>query len=148
MRKTFVKMLTLFQMRLYSNEFIHSLGNAEFKETMDSFMPENKVVFLDVREDEEVNALSLPNFNIHGVKLRKVRIPILDLIELQIEELKQYKDTHQILCYCRNGNKSLTATRILNLHGFNALNLKGGLRLLGNVTELWKIGKSYFLSHF
>ena len=143
MKKSFNKFIFSSNMRYFSNDLTYSVSNVEFKELMDNFDPDNNVVFLDVREDEDISGVYLPAYNTSGVKLRNVRVPILDLVELQIGELEQYKDTHQILCYCRNGNKSVAATRILNLHGYNAINLKGGLRLLKQWTELWTQGKNF-----
>jgi len=42
------------------------------------------------------------------------------------DELLKYKDK-EIICYCRSGNRSLTAAAKLKKKGFNSANLKGGI---------------------
>eukprot|EP00345_Euplotes_harpa_P000961 CAMPEP_0168317840 /NCGR_PEP_ID=MMETSP0213-20121227/124_1 /TAXON_ID=151035 /ORGANISM="Euplotes harpa, Strain FSP1.4" /LENGTH=145 /DNA_ID=CAMNT_0008318795 /DNA_START=36 /DNA_END=473 /DNA_ORIENTATION=+ len=139
-RKTPSKQIFTSAVRCYTNELDCAVSSSEFKELVDNFEPEQDIVFLDVREDEDTTDGFLPTYNSNGVKLRNIRIPILDLIEMQIHELEQYKDTHQIFVYCRGGNKSVAATRILDLHGYNTVNLKGGISKLKKVMDLWKQG--------
>ena len=43
-----------------------------------------------------------------------------------MEELIDYQDK-KIIVYCRSGNRSGTATKILNQNGFNAFNMIGGM---------------------
>ena len=52
-------------------------------------------------------------------------IPVQE-IEKRIGELEQYRDK-KIIVYCRSGNRSGTATKILNENGFDAYNLIGGM---------------------
>ena len=125
----------------HGNDLTYTITSDEFKEIIDNYHPGDKVIFLDVREDEDCADGFLPVYNEEGVKLDNFRIPILDLIEMQLQAIEPYKDTHEILCYCRSGNKSVTATRLLNLHGFNALNVKGGMKNIKKVMDLWKQGK-------
>ena len=40
--------------------------------------------------------------------------------------LEDYRDK-KIIVYCRSGNRSGTATKILNENGFDAVNLIGGM---------------------
>jgi len=40
--------------------------------------------------------------------------------------LKQDKHT-KIIVYCRSGNRSVTASRILEANGFTPVNVKGGI---------------------
>ena len=40
------------------------------------------------------------------------------------------KKKHKIIVYCRSGNRSITASRILEKHGFTPLNVKGGILAL------------------
>jgi rhodanese-related sulfurtransferase len=54
-----------------------------------------------------------------------MHIPLYDL-KNRAEELRKFKDK-EIICYCRSGNRSLTAAGMLNKRGFNAANLKGGI---------------------
>ena len=74
-----------------------------------------KVLVLDVRTSQE-NAQA----RIKGSLL----IPVQEL-ESRIEEVPKGKP---ILVYCRAGNRSLVASRILEKHGFkDVLNLKEGI---------------------
>ena len=43
-----------------------------------------------------------------------------------IQEIDQYRGKN-IIVYCRSGNRSRTAAKILNTNGFNAYNLVGGM---------------------
>lgn len=74
------------------------------------------ILLLDVRTDNERKAR-----NIKG----SLHIP-LNQLNKRAEELKKYKDK-EIVCYCRSGNRSLTAALLLQKHGFNAANLSGGI---------------------
>lgn len=44
----------------------------------------------------------------------------------RLKELEKYKNI-KIIVYCRSGNRSEIATKILNKNGFYAVNLKGGI---------------------
>ena len=147
-KKSIAKQITFKSFRTYANNLTSTVTSEEFKEIMENFEPEKKVVFLDVREDEELEGTFLPSYNSSGIKLRLVRIPILDLVELQLNALEEFKDSHQIIWFCRGGNKSVAATRILKLHGYNAINLKGGIRLLSKVVQMWKHGKQSFRHYY
>ena len=72
--------------------------------------------FLDVRTLKEHNTKSIPN---------TVCIPV-QKIEQRMEEIAQYKDK-KIIVYCRSGNRSEMATKILNQNGFDAYNMLGGM---------------------
>ena len=78
------------------------------------------VVFLDVRTVDEWNSST-------GHLIDAILIPYQDLRE-QITKLNTYRD-RLIIVYCRSGNRSGMATRILLDSGFNALNLAGGIRV-------------------
>ena len=43
-----------------------------------------------------------------------------------MDELNDYREK-KIIVYCRSGNRSGIATRILSENGFNALNMIGGM---------------------
>jgi len=73
-------------------------------------------VFVDVRTIKEHLAKAIPNTPV---------IPIQEF-ESRIDELKKYKDKI-IVVYCRSGNRSKTGTNILIKHGYNAVNLAGGM---------------------
>ena len=82
-------------------------------------------VFVDVRTVKEHQAKAIPDTPV---------IPVQEL-ESRIDELKKYKDK-KIVVYCRSGNRSRTGTDILIKHGFDAVNLLGGmLQWKGPVTS-------------
>ena len=72
--------------------------------------------FLDVRSLKEHKTVSIPNTDC---------IPLQE-IDQRIEELDKYRNK-KIIVYCRSGNRSGTATDILNRNGFNAYNMIGGI---------------------
>ena len=76
----------------------------------------NEYYFLDVRTNREHIVKSIPDTEC---------IPVQE-IQKRIEELKKYK-SKKIIVYCRSGNRSRTATEILNENGYNAFNLIGGM---------------------
>ena len=76
----------------------------------------SNVVFLDVRTVEEHRAKAIP-----GSQL----IPVQEL-ESRVNELQPVKDK-KIVVYCRSGNRSGKAANILQKHGFNVVNLSGGM---------------------
>jgi rhodanese-related sulfurtransferase len=74
------------------------------------------IVFLDVRSKQERNTGFIKG-SIH-LSLHELRF--------KIKELEKYKGK-EIICYCRNGNRSLAAATILKKHGFSVANLRGGI---------------------
>jgi rhodanese-related sulfurtransferase len=76
----------------------------------------NNTILLDVRTGPERKK---------GYINGSVHIPLNQLRSRQ-EELTKFKNK-EIVCYCRNGNRSLNAAVFLQKHGFNASNLKGGI---------------------
>lgn len=88
-----------------------TLNAQEAKARIDSEQP---LIILDVRQPDEYQA-----GHIAGAKL----IPLNELPQ-RMNELP--KDT-EILCVCRSGARSGTASSQLNRAGFNALNLQGGM---------------------
>ena len=52
-------------------------------------------------------------------------IPVQEISE-RLSELEEQK-AKVIVVYCRSGNRSNKATKILNDNGFNAVNLIGGM---------------------
>lgn len=80
-------------------------------------MNDDNVVVLDVREASEYSA---------GHIRDSVHIPISSLAK-RISELEKYKNK-KILAYCRSGNRSNSACRILSKQGFESVNnLSGGV---------------------
>ena len=79
----------------------------------------NNILLLDVRTLDEFDG---PLGHIAGAVL----IPIQE-IEQRIDELNKHKEK-EIIVICRSGNRSQTGTRILISHGFNAVNMVGGMK--------------------
>ena len=79
----------------------------------------NNILLLDVRTLDEFDG---PLGHIAGAIL----IPIQE-IEQRIDELNKHKEK-EIIVICRSGNRSQTGTRILISHGFNAVNMVGGMK--------------------
>ena len=86
-----------------SNEAMRCLNNDDY-------------YFLDVRTFKEHKIKSIPNTDC---------IPVQE-VEQRIEELDKYRNK-KIIVYCRSGNRSGTATKILNENGFQAYNMIGGM---------------------
>ncbi len=72
--------------------------------------------FLDVRTIKEHENKSIPSTNC---------IPVQELEE-RIDELNRYRKK-KIIVYCRSGNRSRTAVKVLKENGFNAFNMNGGM---------------------
>lgn len=71
-------------------------------------------VFLDVRQPEEFDAGHAPMAE---------SIPLMELAD-HLDELPRDR---VIICACRTGGRSLRATEFLTEHGFDAVNLAGGM---------------------
>jgi rhodanese-related sulfurtransferase len=98
------------------------------KQAQTLILNDDNVTLLDVRTVEEYKS-----GHIRGAKL----IPVGKL-EANLDKLKA--DRHKkIIVYCRSGNRSVTASRILEKHGFVPLNVKQGMvGLLGTELEVVK----------
>jgi len=77
---------------------------------------DNNVTLLDVRTIEEFKEGHLRDATL---------IPVQALAE-NLGMLKQDKNK-KIIVYCRTGNRSVSASRILEENGFTPLNIKGGI---------------------
>lgn len=73
-----------------------------------------KPFLLDVRQPEEFRTDRIP-----GAKL----IPLGELRS----RLKELPQNQEIIVVCRSGNRSMSATRLLNSAGYHATNLQGGM---------------------
>lgn len=85
-------------------------------EEINNKLKNRSILLLDVRTNEERKT-----GNIKG----SLHIP-LNQLSNRAEELKKYKDK-EIICYCRSGNRSLSAALLLQKQGFNVANLSGGM---------------------
>ena len=89
---------------------------------------DNNVSLLDVRTIEEYK---------EG-HLRDAKLIPLQTLSDNLHMLKADKDK-KIIVYCRSGNRSVAASRILESHGFVPLNVKGGIiQLMGAKAEIVK----------
>jgi len=77
---------------------------------------DTSVVILDVRTEQEHE---------HERIAETPLIPVQELNE-RLGELYQYKNK-KIIVYCRSGNRSGAATKILRNNGFDAMNMTGGI---------------------
>tara|TARA_Y100000287_G_C14129892_1_gene309328 strand:+ start:463 stop:834 length:372 start_codon:yes stop_codon:yes gene_type:complete len=80
------------------------------------FLDDVNYYFLDVRTIKEHENKSIPSTDC---------IPVQELEE-RIDELNKHRKK-KIIVYCRSGNRSSNAVRILNENGFNAFNMIGGM---------------------
>ena len=58
--------------------------------------------------------------------LRDAKLIPLQVLEENLNKLAADKNS-QIIVYCRSGNRSVAASRILEKNGFTPLNVKGGI---------------------
>ena len=78
---------------------------------------ERNITILDVRTPEE--------YRRDGHLKNAVLIPV-SLLEKEIGRLKRAKGG-KVIVYCRSGSRSVMASRILAVHGFTPVNVKGGI---------------------
>lgn len=96
-----------------------------------------KRVSLLLKKEDKVNVLDVRTLNEYNHKHLKnaIHIPLQDLSN-KINELKVAKNK-PIIVYCRSGNRSVEAARILVDNGYHPLNVQGGLyQLMRNGVEL------------
>ena len=77
---------------------------------------DDNVTLLDVRTIQEYKSGHLRD---------AVLIP-LQVLNKNLDKLKQDKKK-KIIVYCRSGNRSVSASRILEKNGFHPINVKGGI---------------------
>ena len=89
---------------------------------------DENVTLLDVRTIEEFKS----------GHLRDAKLIPLSKLEENLDKLQA--DKHKkIIVYCRSGNRSVSASRILGKHGFTPLNVKQGIiGLMGVKMEIVK----------
>jgi rhodanese-related sulfurtransferase len=88
------------------------------KDFKDLMAKDSSITILDVRTEPELNG---PLGHIDGI----INIPVQNL-ENRISEMNSFKNK-KIYVICRSGNRSRTATQILNSHGFKSINVLGGM---------------------
>lgn len=80
---------------------------------------DTSIVLLDVRTMDEWNSET-------GHLINALHIPLQEL-DARIAELEPYRKS-MIIAYCRSGNRSGRAAKILMDNGFNVVNMVGGIR--------------------
>ena len=82
---------------------------------LETLLNEGKTVnMIDVRETDEVETGKIPG---------AINIP-LGLIEFRLQDLDKSKE---YILVCRSGARSGRATEFLESHGFNVVNMTGGM---------------------
>lgn len=88
------------------------------QETYEMMQQNQDVILLDVRTEEEFMSED-------GHLANAILIPVQELSR-RSAELDSYKDK-TIIAYCRSGNRSDKAARVLTTKGFKAFNMEGGM---------------------
>ncbi len=102
----------------YIKKFIQTRGiqNYSVSDTYNKTQNSRSVILLDVRTLQERKANMIKG---------SYHIPLHEL-GTRMNELNKFKDK-EIICYCRTGNRSLSAASKLKRNGFNSANLRGGI---------------------
>ena len=98
---------------------VKEFPNIKIADVQKKINAKNNILLLDVRTVTEFDG---PLSHIAGAVL----LPIQEL-EQRVDELNEHKEK-EIIVICRSGNRSQTGTRILISHGFNAVNMLGGMK--------------------
>ncbi len=97
--------------RLFTGVQVNTVSPAEAQKKL---ALKAKPLLLDVRQPEEFRSGHIP-----GAKL----IPLSQL-NTRLNELSK---TQEIICVCRSGNRSMSASRQLASAGYKVSNLQGGM---------------------
>jgi len=93
------------------------MQNITAEEVKERLSKGEELNLIDVREQDE-NA----EFNIGGTLY-----PLGRIMTMQVDDIEDLKD-HEVILYCRSGNRSGQACMILDMLGFkNTKNLYGGM---------------------
>lgn len=95
---------------------IRSIKHYNPVDASDKLKRSRNILLLDVRTPSERKEK-----NIKG----SLHIPLQE-IKKRADELNKFKNK-EIICYCRTGNRSLSAAAKLKKLGFQVANLKGGI---------------------
>ncbi len=87
------------------------------KSAYNMMLTDTNITLLDVRTSEEIKS--------DGKLKNSILIPV-QLLEQNLDKLEKYKN-RKIFIYCRSGNRSITASRILSDAGFKTYNIQGGI---------------------
>ena len=103
-----------------SAEFVHQISRTSEMSPMQAtrFMNNENAVVIDVSEAGDFEKGHIKN---------AINVPIKDL-QSKLSELQQYSDK-AVLTYCRSGQQSIRACRVLKKSNFNNVhNISGGLK--------------------
>ncbi len=87
------------------------------KNAYNKMLVDTNITLLDVRTKEEI----LKDGKIEN----SILIPV-QILDKNLDKLQPYKN-RKLFVYCRSGNRSVTASRVLSNAGFKAYNIKGGI---------------------
>jgi len=120
-----IKLISLLVIFSFCSSSTEDLNSITVEEVMNVIAEDNEEYFLlDVRTLEEYygDLGHLPDAKL---------IPYNEIAN-RIDELADQKDK-TIIAYCRSGNRSAIATKILKENGFNAYNMTGGMKKMKEV---------------
>jgi len=102
----------------YIKKFIQTRGiqNYSASEAYNKTKSSRNSILLDVRTNQERKERMIKG---------SYHIPLHE-IGSRINELNKFKDK-EIICYCRTGNRSVSAASKLKKNGFNSANMRGGI---------------------
>ncbi len=78
---------------------------------------DTNITLIDVRGKDEVKK--------DGAIKNHILVPV-QILERNLDKLEKFKNS-KIFIYCRSGNRSVTASRILSNAGFKSYNIVGGI---------------------
>jgi rhodanese-related sulfurtransferase len=112
--------MTITKMGLFFMAFFQNpqVPTVSVQQAYDLMKTDSNVVFLDVRTMAEWRG---ELGHVHNAIL----LPVQELAA-RLDELDRYKGK-TILAICRSGNRSRSATILLNQNGFKAFNVAGGM---------------------
>jgi rhodanese-related sulfurtransferase len=94
------------------------------KEAISIIKNDTNITILDVRTPKEYRSGHIKN---------SILVP-LDSLEENLDKIPKDK---KIIVYCRSGNRSINASRVLKKHGYTPIDVKGGI--IGLVSNGMKI---------
>ncbi len=111
-------LLTMGVYILYQKGYIFkNYEDITVKNAYNQMQVDTNITLLDVRTKEEIKS--------DGALKNHILVPV-QILEQNLDKLERFKNT-KIFIYCRSGNRSITAARILSNAGFKSYNIKGGI---------------------
>jgi rhodanese-related sulfurtransferase len=105
-------LIVLYVRRYLQTRSIRQYSAGEVRQKLN----DRNIVLLDVRTEVERRAQTIRG---------SLHLPLQQLNQ-RVKELEAYR-SKEIICYCRSGNRSMSAAILLRKRGFNVGNLKGGI---------------------